>query len=102
VSTGVASAGLEARGGDWQERRASCRRDDTCSFIPAPCEDPLVPGTYGFTEKIQPTRNRQDATLTDGAQHGQDAKYSMHQVSLLKVGVSARIIQMDVCLQTWT
>lgn len=38
----------------------------------------------GFTGKIQPVRNRQAATLTDGSQHGQDAQYSGHQVRLLK------------------
>lgn len=93
LSTGVASARLGARDGDWQKRKASCRIGDTCSFLHAPREDLLPPGAYGLLKRSNQLGNRQDATLTDGSQHGQDAKYSMHQVSLLKFWVSARIVQ---------
>lgn len=53
-STGVAIARSWARIGDWQKRRASCKIDDTCSFIHAPHEDRLLPGTYGLLKRSNP------------------------------------------------
>lgn len=49
-----------------------------------PHEDSLLPGTCGLLKRANQLCDRQDATLTDGPLCGQDAKSSMHQVSLLK------------------
>lgn len=51
VSTGVVIARRWARDGDWQKTRASYGIADTCGFLHAPHEDPVLPGTYGLLQR---------------------------------------------------